>query len=165
MIPLEQLQPIQAAGVIANRILSLPEDAPPICAALDIRTIGQEPPKYFLVDGTHRSYRAHMKGEAVIEAQILETDEHVANFGTPALVGCLSLAAVVERFETTWQPLLEAAGIDSVATLPIRHRPDSEQPQSNNTPEDYSRLGNFLIQDRYPQLYDPSTITLNPNGQ
>ncbi len=128
-LPLNNLLPIQAGGVSywtlsdGENLRTPTPHLKPIKTLLYEGDLGELEATYLVLDGHNRAYGAHLLGRATVLGQIYTEDEHVRKSSALSTSGITSIEELKERYRNEWLPLLAAAGIVSIATMPIRHEP------------------------------------------
>jgi hypothetical protein len=120
-VPINSLLPIHEAGV-SEAQLELIRSVGHAAKPVEVMPYGdgrEDSESFLLLDGLHRTYINYLAGESRVRAKVIETDAQVRGSLTLWMNGLSTMEEVRARYRGVWLPLLESAGIEGVATVPI----------------------------------------------
>lgn len=124
-LPLESLIPTQVS--VDGRRFVLPHFTPPF---RPVKAVVFKPRDgqltYFLLDGHHRAKWTELHGESHLDAFVALDDAGVASLARGTFSLLRAVSDVQARYHAAWQPMLEAAGVTDIASLPVDGAPLAE---------------------------------------
>jgi hypothetical protein len=121
-IDLVNVLPMQRIGVSSEHLTYLQglldtgvRLGPVVVTSIDL----EETSGFMLLNGTHRAYLTHMRGEPHIEAELLETNADLEAADPDLSFRYGTLDVIREKYRDIWRVRALVAGIRSIGDLPV----------------------------------------------